>query len=139
MSPRYNQCSRAPPTERMVGRRGGQPGNRNAQRYLPVGMPKGIDVSVREGYVRFIIHVIGRFAVGKVSGRDYGTLSQWVRMLGDVNGWIVKAPLQIYQAQAIMPSPDLQMLLSVCDQDERIFLAKIVRRLKEHQSQSGSA
>jgi len=113
--------------------RGGQKGNRNAQKYLPVGMPEGVDIGVRDGYVRFIIHVIGRFAAGKVSGRDYGTLSQWVRMLGDVNGWIAKAPLQIIQAQAVVPV-DLMKLLEKMNADEQVVMARFIKRL-ERESQ----
>jgi hypothetical protein len=81
---------------------GAPSGNKNAQKFMPIKMPKTLDVFKQEDFKRFVKHIMERLAEGKSDGRIYGTLSTWAYIFMEISGWRQKAPINIIQAQSTM-------------------------------------
>jgi len=73
----------------------------------------------------------------KLSERLAGAINNTMRLLGDGEGWITKAPLQIVQAQTVIPT-DVSRLLEVVNADEQIVIARAIKRLEESEDSSGN-
>ena len=122
----------------MVGREGhsggarenaGRPAYRKASPW-----PEGFDLKTRENWADFIKYFIRAFwELNPLDARAGGCINNALRLLGDAEGWITKAPLQITQAQ-IAPAPgmisekEVQELLEALPLDQQLAVWK---RFKE--------
>jgi hypothetical protein len=94
-------------TQKQSKKRGpGAPkGNKNAKR-PKLSWPKKYTLETRENLASFLRYLARIVLEDKLGERSAGSINNTMRLLGDVMGWITKAPLQIIQAQ-IMPAPGM--------------------------------
>ena len=124
----------------MVGVRGrsGSGGRRpgaGRPRREPLVWPQEFDLRTRENWASFLRHLVKVVYEQKLSERIAGCVNNTMRLLGDAEGWITKAPLQIIQAQTVIPA-DISRLLEVVNADEQIVIAKAIKRLEESENSS---
>jgi len=83
------------------------------------------------GFWAFTQHMVKMGWEGKMDPRLVSALNNSLRLLGELKGWIEKAPL-IVQAQTLI-SADLLKLVKYMSKESRFELAKAVRQLEmEH-------
>ena len=82
-------------------------GTKGRPKRRPSAWPKGQNLKTREACIAFIETYIGAlWDTNVLDARLGGCINGAIRLLGDIQGWITKAPLQIIQAQ-IMPAPGM--------------------------------
>jgi len=116
----------------------GQPGRsgRKGIDRKPSPWPEGFDLKMKENVDAFLIHYIQEFwRQNPLDARAGGCLNNALRLYYDAQGWITKAPLQIIQAQTVIPA-DISRLLEVANADEQIVIAKAIKRLEESENSS---
>lgn len=121
---------------RQKGNRGGKrpgAGRKPGPSRTPSAWPKGYDLKTREALVAFIEKYVEELWTQNVlDARLGGCINGVLRLLGDIQGWITKAPLQIIQAQMAPPGmiheSDLAELVSELPEDAR---RKLWERAKE--------
>jgi len=85
-----------------------------------------------EGFWAFLLNMAKEAWIrNPLDARLVGALNNTFRLMGDLKGWIEKAPL-IVQAQTVI-SADLQKLVKFMSKESRFELAKAIRQLEmEH-------
>lgn len=99
----------------------------------PSAWPKGHNLKTREACVLFIeTYIEELWNQNVLDARLGGCINGAIRLLGDIQGWVTKAPLQIIQAQMAPPGmiheSDLAELVSELPEDAR---RKLWERAKE--------
>jgi len=120
-------------------RRGGAPrGNKNARRHSPwVDYP----LDTRENLDRLIQDTIKGAWTGQLGTRQASAINGSVRLLLESRGWIQRTPLQIIQAQAVLP-PKTFTLHEIADALEALPLEaqdEFFRKLREQRVKAGLA
>lgn len=70
----------------------------------PTPWPEGFDLKTKENTDAFLIQYIKTFwEQNPLDARAGGVLNNALRLYCDVKGWVPKAPLQIIQAQTVVP------------------------------------
>lgn len=114
------------------GRRPGAGGRGRPPYRKPLSWPKEHSLETREKWLNFINRFIQDLYESKMDARTGGCLNNALRLYGDGQSWITKAPLQIIQAQIPPPGmiheSDLAELLSELPEDAR---RKLWERAKE--------
>jgi len=119
------------------GRSGGARENAGRRAYRKASpWPERFDLKTRENWADFIKYFIRAFwELNPLDARAGGCINNALRLLGDAEGWITKAPLQIIQAQSVIPA-DISRLLEVTNADEQIVIAKAIKRFEESEDSS---
>lgn len=91
---------------------GGQPGNQNARRRKPLPWPSQFDMKDREGMMGLFRHFVEKvWTENPMDARTAGALNNSFRLYAEMEGWIVKTPLQIIQAQQVGARSDQEAII----------------------------
>jgi len=98
--------------------------------------PEEFDFATKKNWAGFLKHLTKVTYEDKLSERATSAINNTMRLFAEAQGWIVKAPLQIIQAQTVVKA-DVQKMIEVLEPDEQIVFARAIKRLERLQDQPG--
>lgn len=133
--------TRAAPQKRLEG---GQPGNQNAKKRKPVPWPSHFDMKEKDGMKGLFRHFIEMLWKENVmDARLGGCLNNSLRVYAELEGWIVKTPLQIIQAQQVGARSDQEAIIDfinrITDAGLRNAIVAYIRKQAELEGTTGTS